>query len=231
MRNWILIALLVTILSGCGGGGKKNEPEPPSPPAKTVLTAPFQNGICITGTVISGTQSSVTFMWNAAKNTDVYELVIKNLLTSTTSSQSTNKTQLAVTLLRNTPYSWYVVSISGQVNTTAQSDIWKFYNSGPGVVVYTPYPAEITAPVYGQQVNAGTVNLTWTGSAVEGATITGYDVYFGATSTPDLFKNNLTESFVNSVAVTSGKTYYWRVVTKDENGNSSDSGLYQFSVK
>jgi len=230
MRNWILIALLVAIISGCGGG-KKNEPKPPSPPTKAVLTAPAQNGICVTGTVISGTQSSVTFMWNAANNTDVYEVVIKNLLTSTTTSQSTNKTQLAVTLLRNTPYSWYVVSISGQLKTTAQSDTWKFYNSGPGVAVYAPYPAEITAPIYGQQVNAGTVSLTWTGSTVENAAITGYDIYFGTTNTPALFKSNITGSFVNGVAVTSGNTYYWRVVTKDENGNSSDSGLYQFSVK
>jgi len=230
MRNWISIILLTTIISGCGGG-KNNTPQPPSPPAKAVLTAPAQNGICITGTVVSGTQSSVTFMCNAANNTDVYELVIKNLLTSTTSSQSTNKTQLAVTLLRNTPYSWYVKSISGQVSTTAQSDTWKFYNSGPGVAVYAPYPAEITAPIYGQIINAGTVSLTWTGSAVEGAKITGYDVYFGTTTTPALSKSNIIDSFVNNVAVTSGNTYYWRVVTKDENGNSSDSGLYQFSVK
>lgn len=230
MRNRLFTILLAAIISGCGGS-KKNAPQPASPPAKAVLTAPAQNAVCVTGTVISGTQSSVTFIWHAADNADSYDLVIKNLLTSTSSSHTTDKTQLAVNLLRNTPFSWYVVSQSSRVSTTAQSDSWKFYNSGPGLAVYAPYPAEITAPVYGQLVNAGTVNLTWTGSAVDGAIITGYDVYFGTTNTPALFKSNLTDSFVNTVAVTSGNTYYWRVLTKDENGNSSDSGIYLFSVK
>src|SRR5438874_9061701 len=131
MRNRLLTILLATIISGCGGS-KKNAPQPASPPGKAVLTAPVQNAVCVTGTVISGTQSSVTFIWNAADHADSYDLVIKNLLTSTSSSLTTDKTQLAITLLRNTPYSWYVVSQSSKVSTTAQSDSWKFYNSGPG---------------------------------------------------------------------------------------------------
>ena len=230
MRRGMLLITVLFILAGCGG--KKNNPAPVLAPVAAILTAPAQNAVCTTGTIISDTQSSITFTWNPAANASSYQLVLKNLLTSITTTQNTDQTQITVTLLRNTPYSWYIVSESAKTTETAQSDAWKFYNSGPGVVTYAPYPAEITSPTFGQAVTAvsGTVNLTWQGSAVDNSTIVNYDVYFGTTTTPAILKSTITDSFVNNVTVTSGTTYYWRVITRDVNGNTSDSGLFQFSV-
>ncbi|MBS1524389.1 MAG: hypothetical protein JST19_02000 [Bacteroidetes bacterium] len=228
MRNGILFAILIVAIAGCSG--KKNNAQPALPPGKATLTAPAQNAVCITGSVISDTQSSLTLIWNASDHTDSYDVTVKNLLTSAITTQSTTHTQLTLTLQRSTPYSWHVVSKSNQISTTAQSDTWKFYNAGPGVVTYAPFPAEITAPTYGQTITTATVNLTWTGSSVNSGTITNYDVYFGTSSTPPLFKSAVTDSFVNGVALTAATTYYWRVITHDTNGNTSDSGLYQFST-
>lgn len=233
MKKHLLILTLISfVVMSCGG--KKNNPIPaPAPdPDKAVLILPAQNAVCATGSVISDQQSSITFTWNAAAHADGYDLVIKNLLNSTINTQSTSDTKLIATLSRNTPYSWYIVSKSSKTTTTAQSDTWKFYDSGPGVVTYAPYPADVTSPLYGQVVAAtsGTINLTWTGSAVDLSTIADYDVYFGTTVTPPIFKSTITDSFVNGVKVTSGTTYYWRVITRDNTGNTSDSGLYQFSV-
>jgi len=194
------------------------------------LTTPVQNGICVTGTVISDTQSSVTFAWNASENTDNYDVFIKNLLTSVTTTQNTTQTQLTATLSRSTPYSWYVVSKSAKISSTAQSDTWKFYNSGPGVVTYAPFPADITAPTSGQIVTTSTVNLTWTGSAVDNSTIASYDVYFGTASNPPLLQSGVTDSFINNITLTAKTTYYWKVMTKDKNNDTSDSGIYQFST-
>jgi hypothetical protein len=36
--------------------------------------------------------------------------------------------------------------------------------------------------------------------------------------------------FLNGVAVSSGVTYYWKIVTKDIQGNISDSGIFQFKT-
>jgi hypothetical protein len=231
MKNRILFIALILILQGCGGS-KKNNPAPSNSPAKAVLTSPTQNAVCTTGTIISATQSSILFAWDASANTNSYDLVLKNLLTSATTTQSTTANQLTVTLARNTPYSWYIVSKSSQTATTAQSDTWKFYNAGAGVVTYAPFPAEIISPTFGQNVTAssGTTNLTWKGSSVNPGTITSYDVYFGTTNNPPMVNNAITDSFVNGVAVTSKTTYYWKVITWDMDGNSSDSGLYQFTV-
>jgi hypothetical protein len=228
MRNWILFIALILVLQGC----KKNNPSPAVSPAKAVLAAPSQNAVCTTGTIISATQSSIVFTWDASANTTSYDLVLKNLLTSATTTQNTTANQLTVTLARNTPYSWYIVSKSTKTATTAQSDTWKFYNAGPGVITYAPFPAEIISPTFGQSVTAssGTINLTWKGSSVNPGTITSYDVYFGPTNNPPMVNNAITDSFVNGVAVTSKTTYYWKVITWDMDGNSSDSGLYQFTV-
>jgi hypothetical protein len=226
----IIIAFITFVLAGCGG--KKNNPTPILPPVKASLTFPAQNAVCTTGTIISTTQSSIIFTWNASDNTTGYDLVLKNLLTSTTTTQSATDAKLTISLARNTPYSWYIVSKSNKTSATAQSDTWKFYNSGPGGVTYAPYPAELTSPGFGQAITAvaGTVNITWTGSAVDNSTILNYDVYFGTATTPAIFKSSVTDSFVNGVSVTSGNTYYWKVVTRDVNGNTSDSGISQFRV-
>jgi hypothetical protein len=225
----LLVALLILLLIACS---KKHSPAPVLPPARALLTAPLQNAVCTTGTVISDTNSSILFTWDATDNTDSYDLVLKNLLTSATITQSTTVPQLTVAVTRNTPYSWYIVSKSIKTSTTAQSDTWRFYNSGPGIITYPPYPAEITAPTFGETVTAasGTINLTWTGSSVITGTIVNYDVYFGSTVTPPKLKSAITDSFVSGVLVASGATYYWKVITRDRAGNTSDSGVYQFTV-
>jgi hypothetical protein len=35
---------------------------------------------------------------------------------------------------------------------------------------------------------------------------------------------------LNNVSVTSKNTYYWKIVTKDSQGNSSDSDIFVFKV-
>jgi hypothetical protein len=231
MKSKLAILLLVLLFTSCGK--KQENVTPDLTPAKAVLTSPAQNEVCTTGTIISATQSSILLTWNSSANTDNYDLVLKNLLTATTTIQNTAQTQLTVTLLRNTPYSWYIVSKSTKTAATTQSDTWKFYNSGPGVVTYAPFPATITSPTFGQIVTAtsGTINLTWTGSSVNPGTIVNYDIYFGTTATPGLLSSAVTNSFINNVPVSSNTTYYWKVITRDIQGNTSDSGVYQFTVK
>jgi hypothetical protein len=229
MRTGIIGIFLILLTASCGT--KVSYPQVGVTPGQATLTLPANNEPCLTGTVISSTQSSVTFTWTAAANADSYELDVKNLLTGTVQTSTTSATQLAVTLLSNTPYSWYIVAKTSTGPSIAQSDTWKFYNSGPGVVTYAPFPASIIAPTLAQNVTAtnGTVNLSWSGSSVS-ANISYYSVYFGSTNSPALLQTNITNSFLNSVSVQSKTTYYWRVITVDANGNYSDSGLYQFTV-
>ncbi|WP_184549537.1 hypothetical protein [Mucilaginibacter sp. FT3.2] len=225
MMKRILTLIIILSIISCG----KKAPVPA--PGVASLTAPLKDQPCLTGTVLSATESSVAFSWNPSQNTDNYDLTITNLLTKTATTQTVSTTTATVKLLRNTPYSWYISSKAKKTSVVTKSDVWKFYNAGAGVVTYAPFPAEITGPAFGAVVASGTtkVNLTWKGSSVS-SNIVAYDVYFGPSSNPDLFRNHITDSFVNDVNVGANTTYYWRVVTVDANGNISDSGTYNFFV-
>lgn len=195
------------------------------------LISPSKNELCTSGTNVSSNQSIVFFKWNSADKADKYELHLKNLITAQTDLYSVKKNELSITLNRSTPYSWYVVSISDKVSDKTTSDVWRFYNSGLGVVSYAPFPAEILSPGMAQMISSssGKVTLDWNGSDVD-ADISSYDVYFGKSPSPSVFKSNVKESVLNDVDVEHNTTYYWKIITRDQQGNLSDSGVYQFNV-
>jgi hypothetical protein len=228
---FILTVLFVPgifLVSSCK---KSGEAGPDKKPVKAKLSFPIQNEACTSGTIISNAQSSIVLKWAPSENTDSYEAVLKNLETGASTTQTSSTNELQVTIARNTPYSWYVVSRLAGTSSTAQSDTWKFYNSGPAVQSHAPFPAEMVSPAIGGSVNAvnGKITLDWNGADVDND-ISSYDVYLGTTATPALLLGNVTESILNEVAVTGNATYYWKIVTKDAKGNTSDSGIYQFRV-
>lgn len=237
MKRLLLIAIIVLIASGCGkkkspnpGGGSGNTP-PPSP-TQANLKSPDNNAVCTTGVIKSAVESDVTFTWSESDHTDSYELDLVNLITKTPSQQTTAGTSLTVTLLRNTPYSWQVLSKNTSTSSVGKSDTWRFYISGNAIINYAPFPAALITPAFGESVTAtgGKINLAWSGSDVDND-IVSYDVYLGDSNSPGLQKSGVTDTFLNDVNVTSGKTYYWKVITKDSQKNTSDSGVFQFTVK
>lgn len=230
MRKFWILSICIIGLLACGKKGNKAAPAAPAP-TKPYLASPTQNEACLTGTVVSATQSKVLFSWIPSTNAESYDVVVKNLLTQTSTSQTSTTNALEITLLQNTPYSWQVIAKTSKTSTTTPSDIWKFFNSGAGVTSHTPFPAEMVSPTQGQAVtaSAGKITLDWNGSDVDND-ISTYDVYLGTTNTPGLLQSNISASVLNNVSVSSATTYYWKVVSKDARGNSSDSGVYSFAV-
>lgn len=79
-------------------------------------------------------------------------------------------------------------------------------------------------------VVAGKVDLKWKGSDADNDII-GYEVYLGTTATGmTILESNVTNMFLTGVSVTPGTKYYWKVVTKDARGNTSNSITFNFSV-
>jgi hypothetical protein len=225
--NGLMFIIILLFTVSCGGG-KHNDPKPL--PAQATLSFPEKDALCTSGTVISPTETTVILTWNASANTDSYDVVIKNLLTSTSTTQLSATNQKSLTLLRNTPYSWYVVSKSNSVTATAQSDTWKFYVAGLGSTNYSPFPATLISPAFGQTISgAKTANLVWNGNDVDNDIAT-YDVYFGTSTSPPLLQSNVANEFLNSITVAANTTYYWKIVTKDAQSNTSVSEIYQFKV-
>lgn len=231
---YFLALLVFASCGGSGGGGGDDGPGPtpdPDPPAAATLVFPEKDKECTEGTVISDTQSEVTFRWNESANTDNYTLKIKNLLNGSTSTYNTSATEYAATILRGTPYSWSVESKANGVSQTAESETWKFYNAGEGIENYAPYPAEVQSPAMGENitVSGGEVTLSWTGSDLDGDLIN-YDVYFDTVTPPvNLEATAVTEASL-TVSVSSDTVYYWQVVSRDAEGNTSQSEIFEFKV-
>ncbi|GAA4812188.1 hypothetical protein GCM10023330_19320 [Litoribaculum gwangyangense] len=191
------------------------------------LYFPQENMLCNIGSNVTPTESTVYFEWEA-NGSDNYKITIENLLTGNVIQEETSADIIPIVLQRATPYKWFIVSVKG--SKTERSPTWQFYNSGPGVQSYAPFPAVIVAPNMAENLAAtSSVTLQWTGSDVDDD-IAGYDVYFGTSANPNIKVSDITATQTN-VPVTSGNIYYWKVITKDSLGNTSDSGTYQFIVQ
>ena len=229
---FITLILLFNCSSGSddGGGTTTPPPPPPDPPTAATLTFPDDNEECTTGTDVNANQSSVTFTWQVSQNTDSYDLVLKNLATSTSLTHSSSTNQIEITLLKGTPYSWYVISKSNSVTQSAQSATWKFYNAGDPIQSFAPFPADLVVPLMGANLTGvSTVTLEWSGSDIDND-IVSYDIYFDTTSLPTTqLGSNQTETTIEAT-VTAGNAYYWRVITTDSEGNNSESEIFEFRV-
>jgi len=232
MRNIVTAFILSLAVMSCGsdsggednpggGGGSNQEP--------AALVFPQNNSECTTGVDLSDTHSKITFQWATAPETETYFLYVKNLLTqSTLQYNASSNTSYELTLQKGTPYSWYVAAKKAGGATIA-SPTWKFYNAGAGITNYAPFPAEAVAPEMSTTVYGPTITLEWSGSDAD-SDIADYKIYLGTTNNPSTLIGTVTSQTLPNVAVVSGGTYYWKIVTTDQAGNVTTSPVYQFKV-
>lgn len=72
------------------------------------------------------------------------------------------------------------------------------------------------------------VTLEWNGSDVDNDIVV-YDVYFGTENPPSLNTNDITDSQI-ILPVSSNTINYWNIINRDSEGNTSESGVFQFRV-
>lgn len=220
----LLVVFLVVV--GC----KKKET--PKPPEVALLVFPNKSSECTIGNDISSTTREVDFRWRAANNTETYELRVTNINTSTTQTISTPAISAKLPIEKGASFSWVIISKNSKVPETVSSDTWLFYNAG-SETTHAPFPAEIKAPLIGislfKDIN-NEVTLEWVGADVDND-IDGFEVYFDTVSPPETLLASLgvgaTEQKASVVADT---VYYWKVICKDKEGNTSDSGIFDFRI-
>lgn len=225
--NKLLFVICSLFLFGCGG-----KDDPPAKPERALLVYPQKDSECNTGVNIDDISSRVEFKWQASNNTEIYEIRVTNLNTSVTQTISTSLLSAKLPLDKGAPYSWFVTSKNSQVPETATSEVWRFYNSG-FVTTYPPFPTEIISPKSGASVFKdinNEITLEWSGADVDGDLL-GYEVYFSTENPPNGMVASLPwDVLTYKVSVLSNRVYYWRVLSKDKAGNTSDSGIYEFKV-
>ena len=222
---FISLVILVSCKGKEGGGGDGGVDPPPPVPAPTAATlnTPAKNSECLDG-------ENVEFKWAASDNTDSYDITVKNLLTQAIVSQTTTSTTVTIKLEKGNPYSWYITSKSNSTTDTADSEKWKFFLKGDPVENYSPFPADLISPKAEATVTAGSIKFEWSGSDADSGDTLNYDVYVGSANPPTTkIATNYSSSSINH-AINDAGTYYWKVITKDNSGSNSDSGVAKFKV-
>ncbi|WP_052958651.1 fibronectin type III domain-containing protein [Maribacter thermophilus] len=190
------------------------------------LVFPEKDSECTEGSAVSDTQSEVVFEWIDERSSEPYIVHLTNISNSETVLIESKNTETPIVLEKGTPYSWYV---TGKHNTS--SEVWTFYNEGNGIESFIPFPATALSPISGASISrtSTTVNLRWNAEDLDND-IVGYDLYFGESTDPELLISDIETSSYSGIPVTSGKTYYWQIVTRDSIGNESSSAIFSFSV-
>ena len=205
-----------------------------TPPGNSSLSAPENNEVCYEGEEVDGSNSKVTFSWDASSDTDTYDLQITNQKTISTQTESgIISTSKEVTLATDISYSWKIVSKANDTSDSTSSDTWQFYLAGDGQENYAPFPATIVSPSSGSSVDSsnGSISLSWEGNDPDESDTLIYTIYFDDTDGLQAPSNNNTGISETSIEVNaeSGITYYWRVKSSD--GKSSSFTLvYSFIV-
>ncbi|TFG72205.1 MAG: hypothetical protein E4H26_11355 [Flavobacteriales bacterium] len=211
-------------------GCKKSEA--PKAPGKAILVLPAKNTECAVVQGSAGNTNVVQFTWQAVANAEIYELRVTNLNSGTAQTKSTRALSETLPLSKGSPFSWSVISKNNLTPETAVSETWFFYNPGTENT-YAPFPAEILEPLQGAQVFkdiSNEITLIWDGSDLDGD-IVGYEVYFSVETPPETLIASPTEGTKRQkVTVSANTVYYWKVITKDSEGNTSDSGIFNFKV-
>lgn len=223
-----LCLLAIAIATSCSSDDEKANVIDEDLPSAAVLIFPHNNTECNEGEIISDTETDVLFQWQEANYTSSYILKITNLNDGTSRNISTPATEYLIRILRGTPYSWSVKSIASGTTETAESELWKFYNSGLPKESHPPFPAEAISPQNGSSVDEGSVLLQWEATDVDDD-IASYTILLDTSSTPATEVGNSSANSLN-VTVSSGQVYYWKVITTDELGNESHSQIFQFKV-
>lgn len=206
--------------------------DPPKAPSASQLTYPDNNSECTTGISISTTSSQVEFRWMAADNTDTYTLSVTNENTGFTQTMNTASLKTSVPLDKGTLYSWHIKTKNNKASEVASSDTWAFYNAG-FVTNHVPFPAEIIFPKIGDSAFKdlnNEITLEWSGSDLDND-IDSYNLYFSTVKPPTTLLTTTTPATTeHTVTVEENTIYYWKIITKDNEGNSSDTGIFSFKA-
>ncbi len=226
MRTLCIGICFLMVFTGCK---KKREPKPPE---AVQLIFPDRNSECTTGQSLGQETSEVEFRWSAADHTDSYELRATNTNTGTVQTIVTASTSARLPLAKGEPFSWLVRSRNEEVDQSVSSAVWNFYNAGSRTT-FAPFPATIIRPASSENVFMdinNEVTLSWSASDLDND-IVSYEVYFSVEIPPtDLIRTIQPGTTSIKVTVTSDTVYYWSVTVIDSEGNSSNSGIYNFKV-
>ena len=222
MKTLKILLVCMLLAAGC----KKD----PSPPGEVTLLSPAKNSECSPIDSENGNTNLVQFSWQATSNADSYILEVNELNSGTSQMKTTTALSEILAIAKGVPFSWSVTATSTEVTQTSVSETQFFFSPGTETS-FAPFPAEVLRPTGPKAFinDDGEINLEWAGADLDGD-IDGYELYFGTSPDPNLFSSLSASQTSVQVAAVSDTIYYWRLVVRDSEGNTSDTGIISFEA-
>ena len=222
MRTLIFIICFCSLLTTSCSKSPENQP-----PSSVSLTFPTANLLC--------TDNRINFQWSTSVDPEGdavrYNIVIAKdrALTDIVENRNISASELLIILEKNVAYYWQVTPVDANDNSGDPSDTFAFFTKGDGTNNTVPFTAATISPKNNDAVDAGDINLNWSGADSNPSDTLTYEVFFGEAENPPSVESNLSvESYM--VTVSSGKTYYWKVNTTDNSGAKSIGQIVRFTV-
>ncbi|WP_109433998.1 hypothetical protein [Aquimarina sp. AU119] len=181
------------------------------------------------------TNFNLEFDWN--RSTSIYKKPLdyvieiatdrgfENLLFTTTTSE----TESNFTLEKGTYYFWRVKAKDNKGNESLYSSIQTFITEPEGNTNILPSISSSSTPITGAIVTGNTTRLSWNANDHDADSLV-YDVYFGESNPPQLVAENIDVTTLD-VQIEANKTYYWRIVAKDDKQGVAIGRVWNFSTQ
>ncbi|WP_298543341.1 fibronectin type III domain-containing protein [uncultured Aquimarina sp.] len=230
MKNIYILILSVFALSSCSDEefdvievDSLNIEVIPSIPR---LIYPTNNLVC--------TNFDLDFEWTPStsdiSNAFIYIIEIatddtfSNIVFKTNTSQSTRSFNLE----KGTTYFWRVKAFDTRGYESRYTGTQTFFTEPEAGINNIPYPPQVVFPISGASLSGTATTLDWNTADSDGDPLL-FDVYFGESNPPQLVAENIDASTFD-VAILANKTYYWRVVAKDNNQGVAIGRVWNFKT-
>ena len=226
MKKIAFSILICLVFLGCSSSGD-SEDETPANKAPTIptLASPSNTLLC--------TSNILEFKWNMSSDANGDPIKYKIELSKDSQFKTIDKTAtvtattMTFTLDRGIAYYWRVEAIDSKNLSSGFSSVFSLYTEGDGVTNHLPYAPQLITPQLSATIQSGTTTLKWSGSDADNDALT-YAVYFDENKQPTTLvsENQVKQTF--DVSTTSKKTYYWKVVVKDNKGGKTIGQVWSF---
>lgn len=235
MKKRLITVLILGITISCSkggndGGGTSSQPQENTLPTVPTQVYPLNNTLCI--------NNNVSFEWQASTDADgdavsyvieVSENSTFDALAFTSVSFSTAK---LISLQKGKSYYWRIKAKDSKNGESAYSSVSQFLTEGDGVSNHLPFAPELVAPQLHAAIDGTSTTLSWTASDVDNDALT-YDVYLDHTNTlpTTQVSTGQTETTYAATGLELNKTYYFKVVVKDDKGGATVGQVWSFTTK
>ncbi|MDO7172521.1 hypothetical protein [Mariniflexile sp. AS56] len=229
------------IITSCSGGGDDpdtsnpgTDPDPGSTvnkaPNSPVLIGPTDNQLCISNNLefdwsnsIDPDGDAVKYTMEVSKNAEFTQIThsFSNLSTPT-------KT---ISLEKGVAYYWRVKAVDSKNASSSFSSVFNFYTEGFGKENHLPSSPTLIQPALNITTQGTSASLVWGATDADGDALT-FDVVLDTSNPPtaSIVTNHPEKSYIAS-SLTSGTTYYWKVITKDSHGGIAVGQVWSFKTE